>query len=70
MKSKDVATILEQKGIAVKTQKPLEPSEFDLLFETLTKENQITNIEDYLDGITYIPSKKKAVAVEKEEPTR
>ena len=69
MKSKDVAAILEQKGVTVKTQKPLEPSEFDLLFETLTKENQITNIEDYLDGITYIPSKKKAVAVEKEEPT-
>jgi len=69
MKSKDVAAILEQKGIAVKTQKPLEPSEFDLLFETLTKENQITNIEDYLDGITYIPSKKKAVAVAKEEPS-
>ncbi len=69
MKSKDVAAILEQKGVTVKTQKPLEPSEFDLLFETLTKENQITNIEDYLDGITYIPSKKKAVAVAKEEPT-
>ena len=69
MKSKDVAAILEQKGVTVKTQKPLEPSEFDLLFETLTKENQITNIEDYLDGITYIPSKKKAVAVTKEEPT-
>ena len=67
MKSKDVATILEQKGVVVKTQKPLEPSEFDLLFETLTKENQITNIEDYLDGITYIPSKKKVVAVAKEE---
>ena len=67
MKSKDVATILEQKGVAVKSQKPLEPSEFDLLFETLTKENQITNIEDYLDGITYIPSKKKVAAVAKEE---
>ena len=70
MKSKDVAAILEQKGVTVKTQKPLEPSEFDLLFETLTKENQITNIEDYLDGITYIPSKKKAVAVAKEEPSQ
>ncbi|MBO5938801.1 MAG: translation initiation factor IF-2 [Clostridia bacterium] len=69
MKSKDVAAILEQKGVAVKTQKPLEPSEFDLLFETLTKDNQITNIEDYLDGITYIPSKKKVAAVAKEEPS-
>ncbi len=69
MKSKDVAAILEQKGIVVKSQKPLEPSEFDLLFETLTKDNQITNIEDYLDGITYIPSKKKVAAVAKEEPS-
>ena len=60
MKSKDMMTILEQKGVAAKSQKPLEPAEFDILFDALTKENQITNIEDYLDGITYIPSKKKA----------
>ena len=49
MKSKDLTAVLEEKGIAMKTQKPLEPSEFDVLFETLTKQNQITNIEDYLD---------------------
>ena len=66
MKTKDMTAILEQKGISVKTQKPLEPAEFDVLFEALTKENQITNIEDYLDGVTYIPSKKKAA--EKAEP--
>ena len=60
MKSKDMMVILEGKGIAAKSQKPLEPAEFDVLFEALTKEHQITNIEDYLDGITYIPSKKKA----------
>ena len=73
MKTKDVTAILEEKGIAVKTQKPMEPGEFDVLFEALTKANQINNIEDYLDGITYIPSKKKAVSAAKaataDEPT-
>ncbi len=67
MKTKDMAVILEEKGIAIKSQKPLEPAEFDVLFEALTKGNQITNIEDYLDGVTYIPSKKKAVNTEKAE---
>ena len=68
MKSKDVITILEEKGIAAKTQKALEPNEFEILFETLTKNNQITNIEDYLDGITYIPSKKAAAEKKAETP--
>ncbi len=64
-KSKEIADILTQKGIEVKnTQKNLEAKEFDLLFETLTKENQITEIENYIDGITYIPSKPKAASVE------
>ena len=67
MKAKDMTTILEEKGIAVKSQKPLEPAEFDVLFEALTKQNQIKNIEDYLDGVTYIPSKKKSVNTEKAE---
>ncbi len=67
MKSKDVMSVLEEKGISAKTQKPLDPSEFDFLFDALTKNNQITNIEDYLDGVTYIPSSKKA-AKPKPEP--
>ena len=65
LKTKDLVSVLERKGITAQTQKPLDPAEFDVLFETLTKENQITNIEDYLDGVTYIPSKKKATTVEK-----
>ena len=70
MKTKDVVSVLEGKGIAAKSQKPLEPAEFEVLFNALTLENQITNIEDYLDGITYIPSKtKKAVEKEKSENT-
>ena len=63
-KSKEIVEVLAQKGVEVKnTQKNLEAREFDLLFETLTKENQITEIENYIDGVTYIPTKPK-----KEEP--
>ena len=54
MKAKDITGVLEEKGVAVKSQKPLEPAEFDILFDTLTKNNQIKTIEDYLDGLTYI----------------
>ncbi|MBO5883815.1 MAG: translation initiation factor IF-2 [Clostridia bacterium] len=62
MKSKDISEILSTKGVAMKSQAQMKPEEFEVLFETLTKENQITNIEDYLDGITYIPSKKPSSA--------
>ncbi len=59
-KSKDIVDLLVGKGFDVKnTQKSLEATEFDVLFDTLTKDNQITEIENYLDGITYIPSKVK-----------
>ena len=69
VKSKDLVEILAQNGIEAKsTQKALEPAEFDILFETLTRANQITNIGDYLDGVTYIPSTAKKEAPKKEEP--
>ncbi len=66
LKPKDIIDFFAEAGIEVKTQKALEPFELDLLFEKLTRENQIENIEDYIDGITYIPSPKKEV---KEAPT-
>ncbi len=60
VKSKELVEILSQNGIEAKTtQKALEPAEFDVLFDTLTRENQISNIGDYLDGVTHIPSKVK-----------
>ena len=62
MRSKDIAEMLVKEGIDYKTQRALEPNEFAILFDKLTKENQIKGIEDYLDGITYIPSKEKAAA--------
>ncbi len=66
MKSKDLVELLAQNGIEAKTtQNAREPLEFDILFESLTQANQITDIGSYLDGMTYIPSKTKKV--EKEE---
>lgn len=60
LKSKELVEVLAQNGIEAKTtQKALEPAEFDVLFDTLTRANQISNIGDYLDGVTYIPSKPK-----------
>ena len=69
LKSKDLVDLLAQNGIEAKTtQKALEPLEFDILFEHLTKENQISDIGSYLDGVTCIPSKvKKAPAKAKAE---
>ena len=68
LKSKDLVEILADNGIEAKsTQKALEPAEFDILFDTLTKANQISNIGDYLDGVTQIPSKAKKATPEKEE---
>ena len=68
LKSKELVEILAQNGIEAKTtQKALEPAEFDVLFESLTRANQITNIGDYLDGKTQIPSKIKKEEPKKEE---
>ncbi len=62
MKSKEVLEVLAGKGITPKSQASLDPAQFEVLFDTLTKQNQIDNIGNYLDGVTYIPSKKKAAA--------
>ena len=57
LKSKDVVDLCADMGMDIKTQKTLEPGEFDLLFDALTKSRQVDNIDDYLDGVTYIPSR-------------
>ena len=62
IKSKDLAEMLAKEGIEYKTQKTLEPNEFALFFDAITKEHQIKGIEDYLDGITYIPKKTNEAA--------
>ena len=68
LKSKDLVELLAQNGIEAKTtQKALEPSEFDVLFNELTLANQISNLGDYLDGVTHIPSKAKKAMPKKEK---
>ncbi len=67
LKSKDIMDLLAAHGIEAKTQSSLEPDQFGILFNILTKENQITGIEDYIDGITYIPSKTKKAEETKPE---
>ncbi len=63
LKSKEIVDIMSEKGIELKAQKTLEPREFDILFDALTSKYQVECIDDYIDGITYIPSK-----LVKEEP--
>ena len=68
LKSKDITDIMAGKGIELKTQKALEPHEFDVLFDALTSAYQIEGIDDYIDGVTFIPSKLEKV--EKRLPQR
>ena len=68
LKSKDIVDIMAEKGVELKAQKTLEPHEFDMIFDALTAANQIEGIDDYIDGVTFIPSKlektEKAESVE------
>ncbi len=59
IKPKDIVDIMSVKGVEVKTQKVMEPEEFGLFLHLITQENQISGIDEYLDGVTYIPSKQK-----------
>ncbi len=59
VKGKTLTDALATKGFEVKSQTSLEALEFGVLMDTLTKANQIENIDDYIDGVTYIESKKK-----------
>ena len=68
LKSKEITDIMAGKGIELKTQKALEPHEFDVLFDALTSAYQIEGIDDYIDGVTFIPSKLEKV--EKKAPAK
>ena len=70
IKAKDIITKLEEEGLGTKkTMTLLEPDEFNMFFDALTKENQITDVDGYLHGKTKIPtvrpSKAAAIAAEK-----
>ena len=60
IKTKDIVDMMSDAGIEVKTQKSLEPDEFGVFFNLITQANQINDIDRYLDGETYIPTKAKA----------
>ena len=75
MKSKEITEFLTARGVECKTtQKTLDPKEFDLVFEHLTRGAQVSNIDDYLFGDTYIPSAAPAAKKEskkaKAEPAK
>ena len=67
IKSKEVIELLAGKGVEVKSSSSLEVSQFEFVLNTLTLDNQIDNIGNYLDGVTYIPSKKKPAAAKPAE---
>ena len=55
IKTKELTTTLEEIGIKGKgSSTVLEPDEVNLLFEHLTKKNQIKDIDGYMGGKTYI----------------
>ena len=73
MKSKELTELLAARGIEGKsTQSALDPHEFDVVFEALTRAKQVSNIDDYLFGDTYIPTaapeKKEAKKPKAEQP--
>ncbi len=60
MKSKDLINLLEENKLTgKKTSTVLEKDEFNLFLDTLTKKNQISDIDGYVHGKTSIPSVKK-----------
>lgn len=70
IKSKDIIDIMSEKGLEIKAQKALEPREFDILFDALTSKHQVESIDDYIDGVTYIPSKLPAEPVSDSKPEK
>ncbi len=78
MKSADIVNLLKEKGIDEKTyMSVLEPSEFEIIFEVLTTQNQVTNMNDYLAAKADVaeadrkkkkPEPKKETAKKEEEP--
>ena len=69
LKSKDITEFLGKNGVEVKSQATLEATEFGIFLDGITKANQIENIDDYIDGVTMIPSKKPAVKAEPKAET-
>ena len=68
IKTKEIIDIFVSKGNdKITAQKTLDPDEFDLFFNIITLKNQLTNIDAYLNGETFIPSPKLPEPVKKQE---
>ena len=67
IKSKDMVDIMSSRGLDLKAQKALEPVEFAVLFDAITSMHQVEGIDDYIDGVTFIPSKLEKVEKKAEE---
>ncbi len=67
IKAKDLTDLMAAQGLDAKTQKALDNFELDVIWEALTKAHQIVGIEDYIDGVTGIPSLRKKAAETKPE---
>ena len=69
MKSKDVLEIFKSLGVEKKSGGSADDVEFARFFQKVTRENQIENIDEYLDGKATIrvPHTEKKTAV-KETP--
>ena len=70
IKSKDILDMLSEAGLDGKTHMAvLEPAEFNLFMQTVTANNQISNLDEYVKGEAVIPRKtpKKKAAAPKEE---
>ena len=65
MKNKEILTKIENSGVSVKSyMATLEPDEFNVFFDELTRENQIKDLDGYLSGKTQIRRKKVEEKVE------
>ncbi|MBQ9857941.1 MAG: translation initiation factor IF-2 N-terminal domain-containing protein, partial [Oscillospiraceae bacterium] len=63
LKGKDITDILAANGIEGKTSSAaLDPDEFGLVMDVLSKKNQISNIDPYLDGEVVIVTKSQKAA--------
>ena len=66
MKGKDITDILAASGIEGKSSSAaLDPDEFGLVMDVLSKKNQISNLDPYLDGDVVIVTKGQKAAAEK-----
>ncbi|MBQ4557455.1 MAG: translation initiation factor IF-2 [Clostridia bacterium] len=68
LKGKDITDILASSGIEGKTSSAaLDPDEFGLVMDVLSKNNQISNLDPYLDGDVVIVTKGQKAAEAKKK---